>query len=334
MSQYPGTVLIRKIGRAFRRYDSGILRAIESLLMRNCPDKDIEMPLLAVCGTSRSGHTLTHQVISQGVQVFVVNNLQCLFYRTPLVGYLLSKLICRPYVSDYKSTGGYIPGLNGPHEGAWMWVYWCDMGLKERPPQPHPDRLREFRRLMNKLYALDGRPYCDSWVGHALYFEHLQNLFRHCIIICARRDLLSTALSIVNFTRNQGGEYRLNWSVQPRECQDPAVLSRLSTYERIAWQVYFINRRMDEQAATGRYAVFHSLYSDLCENPQGFISRLTTFAKAQGVVLAPRTDTELPVGFPASKAHRDQNEHTKQLASAFDVLLDQFGPVGVPLELA
>jgi hypothetical protein len=332
----PGSnsAFIRKIGRTIRGCDLGILRAIESLLVRNCPDEEIQMPLLAVGGPPRSGHTLTYQVITQGLQVFVVNNLHCLFYRTPLIGYLLSKILCRPYVSDYNSTGGYIPGLNGPHEGAWIWGYWCDMGLKERYPQQDPDRMREFCRLMNKLYALDGRPYCDSWVGHALYFEHLQNLFRHCIIVCARRDLLSTALSIVHFTRNQGSEYRLSWSAQPQECQDPSVLSRLSTYERIAWQVYFINRRMDEQIATGRYAAFNSLYSDLCENPRGFISRLTAFAQTQGVVLASRTDTELPVRFTATKAHRDQSEHTKKLASAFDALLDQYGPVGVPLEQA
>jgi hypothetical protein len=325
---------LRKVGRTVRRCDLGILRAVESLLVRNYPN-EIAMPLLAVCGPPRSGHTLTYQLITQGLRVFVVDNTQYLFYRTPLIGYLVSKLFCRPYSSDYKSTGGYIPGMNGPQQGVFFWNYWCDMYEDERPPQPHLARLRKFGQVMNKLYTLDGRPFCSSWLGHVLYFEPLQQIFRRTIIVRTCRDLLSTALSIGKYTRNQSGEFGAYWSsVRPRECQESSVISRLSPHERVAWQVYFINRRMDEQAATGRYKVFNSLYSDLCEDPRGFIARLTAFAKAQGVDLTPRTDTELPVRFKATNAHRDQDEHTKKLASAFEALLDKYGPVSVPLELA
>jgi hypothetical protein len=325
-------MLLRKLGRTFRQSDLGILRAAEAVLVRNCPN-EIDMPLLAICGAPRSGHTLTYQLITQALNVFVVDNFQYLFYRTPLIGYLLSRLFCRRYSSDYRSNRGYIPGLNGPQQGVFIWNYWCDMYERERSPQPDPARLRKFGRVLNKLYSLDGRPFCSSWLGHALYFEELQQIFPRTIIVRTCRDLISNALSIGKDTQNQSGAFGAYWSsVRPRECQDSALISRLSPHERIARQVYFINRRMDEQAATGRYKVFNSLYSDLCGDPRGFISRLIAFAQDQGVALTPRTDTEIPARFTATTAHRGQDEHTKKLASATDALLDQYGPVSVPLE--
>ena len=323
---------LRRLGRTFREFDLGILRAVESLLVRNCPC-EVKMPLLAVCGPPRSGHTLTYQVITQGVGVFVVDNLQYFFYRTPLIGCLLSKLFCRPYVSDFKSRGGYIEGLNGPQQGVFIWNYWCDMYEEERRPRPDPIHLRNFGRLLNKLYTLDRRPFCSSWLGHALYFEQLKEIFGRHIIIRTRRDLISNAMSIAKYACRPSDDTYFQWqSTRPRECQDGLVMSSLSGLERIAWQVYFINRRMDEQVATGQYAVFDSQYADLCKDPRGVVSRLIEFAKTKDIVLERRPGNVLPKRFNATKLYRDQNEQTKTLARAFDALVEKYGPVSVPLE--
>ncbi|MGH7824513.1 MAG: hypothetical protein ACREQ7_04975, partial [Candidatus Binatia bacterium] len=218
--------MLRATGRRLSKRDLGILRAVESLIAGDAPG-EIQMPLLVVCGAPRSGHTLTHQVIAHSLQVFVVNNFHYAFSRTPLIGYFLSKIFCRPYVSDFGSTGGYIPGLNGPHEGALIWEYWCDMCLKERRPRPDPARMRKFGQLLNQIYSIDGRPYCDSWLGHTLYLQELQEIFPRNIVAASRRDLLSTAFSIAEYTRTlgQNGSY---WSVQPRECQDAELISQSS----------------------------------------------------------------------------------------------------------
>src|SRR5512145_2796404 len=96
---------IRSLGRIVRGLDLGILRGIESRLVRRV-SPDIAVPLIAVCGAPRSGHSLTTQVITQGVRVNFVDNLQYVFYRTPLVGYLLSRALTKPYVSDFKSSRG------------------------------------------------------------------------------------------------------------------------------------------------------------------------------------------------------------------------------------
>jgi hypothetical protein len=314
-----------------RESDLGILRGVESLLVRRTPP-EIEMPFLTVCGAPRSGHTLTTQVLTQAVRVFMVDNLQYVFFRTPLIGYCLSRLIGRPYVSDYRSSRGYIRGLNAPQEGTLIWSYWCDMHEEERPPRAAPERVHEFGRLLNRIYALDGRPYCATWVGHSFYFEELRALFPRHVIIRCRRDMLSTAVSIAKLTRNDAGEYAASWmALRPRECQDLALMSGLTPYERVARQVYFVNRRLDEQAATGRYAVFDSEYRDLCDDPRAVVARLTAFAREHGVALEQRRDTEPPARFDATATRPDADRHSRKLAEAFARLVGEYGPISVPI---
>jgi hypothetical protein len=324
--------MVRRIGRAIRGTDFGILRRVESRLVRGTP-YEIDVPFLAVCGAPRSGHTLTTQVITQGARVFVVDNFQYVFFRTPLIGYLLSKIVSRPYVADYTSRRGYVRGLNAPQEGVLIWNYWCDMYEEERPPHVPPERLREFGRSLNRIYFLDGRPYCATWLGHAFYFAELAALFKRHVFVRCRRDMLSTALSIARLTRGDDGTYAASWmALRPRECQDAALMAHLSPYERVARQVYFVNRRLDEQAATGRYAVFDSEYRDLCASPRHFIERLGAFAAEHGIALEARRDTDVPARFPATGARRNDDPHTRQLAAAFDRLVEEHGPVSVPIE--
>jgi hypothetical protein len=267
------------------------------------------------------------------VRVFFVDNFQYIFYRTPLIGYLLSRLIGAPYVADYRSSRGHVRGLRGPQEGVLVWNYWCDMYEEERPPRADPERLRKLGRVLNRIYALDGRPYLATWVGHSFYLEQVRALFPRHVIVRCRRDLLSTALSIAKLTRNAQGDYAASWmALRPRECQDTALMQRLSPLEGVARQVYFINRRLDEQVATGRYAVFESEYHDLCASPRGFIERLIAFGRAHGVALEARSDTELPAHFDATGARAGDDEHTRQLAAAFRRLVEEYGPVSVPVE--
>jgi hypothetical protein len=323
---------VRQLGRLVRGVDLGILRGLESLLVRTTP-AEIGVPFLAVCGAPRSGHSLTTQVITQALRVVMVDNLQYVFFRTPLIGYLLSRLVTKPYVSDYRSSRGYVRGLNGPQEGPLLWNYWCDMYEEERPPRPDPARMRKFGRLLNRIYAIDGRPYCATYVGHSFYFDALAALFRRHVFIRCRRDMLSTAVSIATFTRDEQGNYATFWmSTRPYECQDPVLMARLSPYERVARQVYFVNRRLDEQAATGRYAVFDSEYRDLCADPRAVMARLIAFAAERGIALEPRRDVELPRQFNATGARRHDDRHTAEIAAAFDRLRDEFGPLSVPIE--
>jgi hypothetical protein len=292
-------------------------------------------PFLAVCGAPRSGHSLTTQVITQGIRVFFVDNLQYVFFRTPLVGYWLSRLAATSYRSDFRSSRGYVRGLAGPQEGVLIWNYWCDMYEEERSPQPDPERVREFGRLLNRIYAADGRPYCATWVGHTFYIEQIHALFPRYVIVRCRRDLLSTALSIAKLTRDAHGNYAASWmALRPRECQDLRFMATLTPYEQVARQVYFINRRLDDASTSGQYAVFESEYRDLCTSPANFVERLIAFAAAHGITLEPRRDTALPAHFAATGVRRGDDEHTRRIADALDRLWAEHGPLTVPIEEA
>jgi hypothetical protein len=201
------------------------------------------------------------------------------------------------------------------------------------PAAARPERLREFGRLLNRIYAADGRPYCATWVGHTFYIPEIHAFFPRYVIVRCRRDLLSTALSIAKLTRDTHGNYAASWmALRPRECQDLRFMATLTPYEQVARQVYFINRRLDDVCATGRYAVFESEYRDLCDSPANFVERLVAFAAAHDVPLEPRHDAALPARFDATGVTRSDDEHTRRIAAALDHLWEEHGPLTVPIE--
>jgi hypothetical protein len=321
----------RQIGRGIRNLDTGILRGVEALLVRRQPETPA-VPGIAVCGSPRSGSTLTYQLISQALRVHTVDNLQYALYRTPYLAWRLSCIASRPYVSDYRSEGGYVPGLNGPQQGYLVWKYWCDMDQFERTPQPDPRRLAKFGRLVNAVCARDGRAYCAGWLGHALYARAFASLFPHHVIVRTQRGMLDTALSIAKYTRSERDGLAAQWtSILPRECLDRAAMHALSPLERVAHQVYFINRRLHDAQARNDANVFVSSYAALCAAPSEFVDRLVRFANDRGVTLHRRPDAELPDHFKATTARPDQDETTRALVSALENLINQYGDVGAPI---
>ncbi len=130
------------LGKLIQRSNLGICRAIEFFMLHD-EGETIRTPILAIAGPPRSGTTLTYQLLTQGLDVWFINNLHYLFYRTPILGYKLARKLAGPYVSDYKSRHGFVRGINGPAEANLFWQYWCDLNLKEKMPQTLPKRLRK-----------------------------------------------------------------------------------------------------------------------------------------------------------------------------------------------
>jgi len=317
-------VLAEKLGRFIQGRDLGAVRLIESMMLRGAKGGTIDMPILAVCGPPRTGSTLIYQVITQGLDVFFINNFQHVLCRVPLVGYRLSKRLTRPYISGYKSTGGFVPGLNGPAEAMEFWRYWCDFQLSETPPCPDQARLKRFARLMNKIYDLDGRPLLAGYLAHAFYFKEIHRVFPRFIIIRTVRDMLASAVSGLRRWRQTdpgAGDESFFFGVRPREC-----LGDMTRHEYVARQQYFINKRMDEQEDEFPGCTFYARYPAVCADPRGFISSLSAFVKSRGIQVRLRTDTAIPDSFRESTTGQDHDEDTGKIAEELDRLHAEFGP--------
>jgi len=254
----------------------------------------------------------------------VISNLHYLFYRTPLLGYRISKWFTRPYISDYRSDFGFVAGLNGPAQAYYFWRYWCDQHLIETEPKPDKERLQRFIKLMNAIYKTDGRPFLAGFQAHVFYLDELTSIFGKCLFVFVKRDMLSAARSMLMGMKKKDGTFVEIFSATPKESlSEPGQ----TPYEKVARQAYFINRRIDEVKVRFPDIILETDYYEICRHPQYFVEELVRCLSDRGISFDCRKDVEIPVSFQARHATRDQDEETNKIAEALDALVETYGPV-------
>ena len=305
--------------------DIGFCDKLESLLLRReANDDKINIPFIAVIGAPRSGTTLTFQIVTQMIDGMTINNLHYLFYRTPLIGYRLSRLITKPYISDYSSDFGFIPGLNGLAQAYQFWLYWCDQNLIESLPKPDEVRLRRFAKVMNAIYRIDGRPFLAGFQAHPFYMDQLTLIFSKCLFVLVKRDLLSSAYSMLMGMKQKDGTFIEIASPIPKEdVSEPGQ----TPYEKVARQAFFINRRIAETQTRYSNIIFESDYYENCRSTYSFTERLADFLKERKFPYNCRTDVKIPETFNARHITRDHDEDAGRLAAVLDTLVEKYGPI-------
>jgi len=321
-------MILRHLGRLVQRCDMGLLRLAERPMLTKDADPILQ-PLIAIAGPPRSGTTVTYQLLTQGLDVWFMNNLHYILYRTPVLGYRLARLLTRPYVSDYRSVHGFVAGLNGPAEANLFWQHWCDLHLEERDPHPKPDRLNRFAREMNTLWKLDGRPFLAGWLAHGFYISFLLERFPRSIIIRTQRDMLSTAVSVLRARRRAIRDDRLRWSLCPRDVEE---FGHGSPAEIAAAQVYLVERAFDEQARQSAHCLLAAPYAEVCADPQGFVHQVAHFARRRGIDVTEVAQPNIPQAFTASKVQPD-TESARPVLAALEALIAAKGSVSAPLTL-
>jgi hypothetical protein len=264
--------------------------------------------MLFVMAVPRSGSTLTYQVIIHALECTYLSNLANLLYQLPLIGGLLSARLCKGYSSGFKSDYGYVAGLCGPAEGLKYWSYWLDYGLDERNPLRRAERDKHkryvyLRRVLARLSRSDA-PLISGYLGHALEPSRLQQEFPDSVYIHLRRDILSTAASLLWARRKAGGEWL---SVFPQECE--SVLG-LGEHAEVAAQVYWLNRRLEEGLKGDNVIVLE--YEALCEDPNREVERLVEFCERRGIHLSVKE--ALPDSFMYKLTDRNFDEDARILA--------------------
>ena len=106
-----------RMARLAQRVPLGLLRPLESLVMR-ASGHDRDAPnLVVLLALPRSGSTLTYQLLVHGLQPVYLSNLAHLLYQVPLFGGMVSRRRCRGHRSDFHSVQGFTQGVCGPAEG-------------------------------------------------------------------------------------------------------------------------------------------------------------------------------------------------------------------------
>lgn len=316
MSRSSTTVRIARYVQALPLW---LCQFIERPFLRYLESRMHPSQALFVLALPRSGSTVTYQMICHGLDVQYLSNLWSLLYQLPLLGGWLSSRRALRHQSDFQSAHGFVSGLDGPAEGLRFWKWWLDCGLSDSDSHVMPARMLLARvlylnRVLNTL-TRNGRPFASAYLGHVLLPDRLYDAFSGAALIRLRRDPVSNALSLLKSMRASGSQW---FSVLPQEC---VGLESASEHERVAAQVYWLNRRLD--AAKCRADMLTVRYEALCTNPSRELSRIQAWCRERGIEVSRKFALPDHFDFKVADIHNDPD--ARKIKQALKILEDRHG---------
>jgi hypothetical protein len=264
----------------------------------NVSNPQASRPIFIV-GPPRSGSTLLSQVLVSA-RFGYISNFVARFWRAPAVGVYFQKSLGvsnrkkrSTFLSDYGATEGWFE----PHEFGYYWNRWFDMG-QDTHTLDEAQRARVdtqgLRRSIAAICAQFERPVVfknTTWCSTQA--DLLASCLPQSMFVFIKRDLLSTASSILKGRRDRYGSDHVWWSNRP------------STYRELktkAPQVQVLRQVIDLLAETERSLckvprerVVRLTYADLCRDPRQAVREI-----GSAVGLSNMDLLEIPSSFETS----------------------------------
>lgn len=308
-----------RIARLIQVLPLRLFRFLEWPFVLLASKQDKNTQAIFVLALPRSGSTVTFQSICHGLSVNYLSNLWNLCYQLPLFGGWLSERRAQFHRSEFQSLQGFVTGIDGPAEGLRFWCWWLDCGLSDyecetMPLEKRNKRANYLRRVLSVLSQTKG-PFATAYLGHALVPDRVHDAFPGAVFIRLRRDPVSNALSLLKSMRSN----QTTWfSVVPSECDG---LERLNEYERVAAQVYWLNRRLDNSDCASEMLTVH--YEKICQSPEKELSRIRNWCVENGVRV--ESKFTLPSHFDYKIADLNLDPEAIKIRRALDQLEDRYG---------
>ena len=164
-------------------------------------DVDENYPNIWIIGLPRSGTTLLSQLIFNCFDIACTNNLVARFWKTPLCGCLLSKIILGDKKSEsYESIYGKANDICSPHEFSYFWRSILKIKEISLYNPCIADKGIDWNLLRSKILNMN-RIFEKGVVFKTLEFagyhiKRFHNLFKKSVFIYITRDSRDVALSL------------------------------------------------------------------------------------------------------------------------------------------
>jgi len=252
-------------------------------------------PVVLVFGAGRTGSTLFMQWLAATGLFAYPSNLLSRFYRAPLVGAKIQRLLTDPEYAfrdelfdlaapnEYRSANGKTRGALAPNE---FWYFWRRF---------LPYEALDFLPNEQLLPALLESAFVEELLGLARFYEKpfamkamimnqnipvLDKLFERAVFVWLRRQPEYNIQSLLEARRRQYGRIDQWYSFKIREYPE---LSNLPPLRSVAGQIYHINESISAGLASlPEEKKLIVDYEDFCERPLHYFGALAGRLKAQG----------------------------------------------------
>jgi len=277
-------------------------------------------PTIFVFGVPRSGTSLTHQLLTLGLDVGYVSNVMARFWLAPHAGAVVSQAVLgetrdESFASDY----GYAPNPAGPHEFAYFWLRWLDIddihGLLNFSGDSARADWKGAATAVARIRAAFEKPlvFKTSYAGQ--FLPAFAREFPMPLFIQTQRDPWPVARSILKARRRIYGDTSTWWSTYP---PDYLELRDRPAPEQIAGQVAGLRRAYAALSAqVPSDLIIEVSYEEVCDRPAAVIEMVRERCReVHGV--APDLLHPVPARFERSPARPPQSEEEAALADALD----------------
>jgi hypothetical protein len=270
-------------------------------------DYAIEHPFVFVIGLPRSGTTLVSQLLAYCLDAGYVNNFVARFWRAPVHGIRLSRLIVgEPGEASFESDYARTNRLEDIHEYGYFWRFWLnkhtfDDVVHAREREDEIDWSGLERTLANVQREF-GKPFVAKNMLGAYHMPKLRAVLEQVVYVYIERDPLDVAVSILDARRKYYSDPNAWWSYVPPEYP---LLEGRDYREQIAGQIHYLTRFYERALAeVGEEAVVRVTYEQLCRDPAGVLDAVSArAASAYGYRTRPRQPP--PDSFPF-REHRER----------------------------
>jgi len=286
----------------------GVLQLAEKIYTRNC--EVYERPIFII-GAPRSGSTWFLQLLLSGYRFSYISNLASLLYTSPSLATSIMLRFSTAYsTSNFKSTFGYVNGLNAPSEGGKLVDYW--FGKDPVNVDPNITKSKIMKKSINKISKLLDGPFIVKNLKLSLQLPKLTKLFPNAIFINITRKPLYNAQSIILAKRalkiDEKGWFSF---VLP----DQEELLKLELYEQVVHQISYIEKfilKMKKQIHKDNFIEIK--YNDLCNNTTEIVDEVVNRLKHVGIDLYKKGEVEIKV--QSADFKRLPNDDWKRLHNA------------------
>ncbi|RZB31519.1 MAG: hypothetical protein SRB2_04488 [Desulfobacteraceae bacterium Eth-SRB2] len=292
------------------------LRSLDMLLETDVEERYLN---IFVLGLPRSGTTLITQVIFSSLNVMCTNHLIARFWKAPLVGAFLSKLVFGSLKETlFSSTYAKTSFPWEPHEFSWFWHDIMNISVLDQKPIKIDINKIDWNKVRRKICNLN--QILESNLVHkplelvGYHLEHFSSMFEKAVFVYIERDQLDVAYSLAEARLNHFNDLNVWWSSYPPASQFMKI--RNSPYNvQIAGQVKFLADMYEQKIShLQENQLVRISYKALCDDPVSLLNELVNKANRLGCNLRV---LDIPGKFEVARKERDA-ELLKDLIDGFD----------------
>ncbi|KAA3646368.1 MAG: sulfotransferase [Chloroflexi bacterium] len=244
----------------------------------------VDMPLLFILGSPRTGSTLIYQILVNSIRAFFFSNfVENHFANHPVIGVALEQTLNPHEPVSYESAFGKTKGLWEPSEASKIFRNWFG--------GEHPSQLNSCDVISSKethliatmqcIYALTGNVIITKNAWNCFRIKAIKDLFPRAHFLWIRRDLGFSALSDLQARYFRGNPEIWNSATTAnyREIQT------LPYWEQVVEQQYEYNQSIATDLKKFAGNQFLEIwYEDLCDNTDSQMEYLQNYLTSYDLV--------------------------------------------------